>query len=333
MTSFVRSSEEHPGDSMAGGDPRRSRPGPGCVRRRCRRRRRVGCACRRRRGGRRRLHSSACRGTTTRKSAGRCVGRAGIKAAIEAGGGTYISNDAKSSEEQQASNVENLISQGANVLIILAQDTERSAIGGQRHRPGRPGHRLRPPDRGPDGALHHVRQRPGRRDAGRSGPRAVSEGNFVIIKGNGADANSDFLRQGTSTRASRRWRDQRHDHDRRRDLHRQLGSGARPDRDGAVPDRERQRGRRRAVGERRHGRRRRRRSRPRASPARSRSPARTATWRPSTASRWARRPWPSGRTPASSGGPPARPRALCENPDITAVEGTAPVRARPGATR
>ena len=34
----------------------------------------------------------------------------------------YISNDAKSSAETQASNVENLISQGANVLIILAQD-------------------------------------------------------------------------------------------------------------------------------------------------------------------------------------------------------------------
>ena len=45
-----------------------------------------------------------------------------LKAAIEAGGGTYISNDAKSSAETQASNVENLISQGANVLVILAQD-------------------------------------------------------------------------------------------------------------------------------------------------------------------------------------------------------------------
>ena len=45
-----------------------------------------------------------------------------IKAAVEAGGGSYISNDAKSSAETQASNVENLISQGANVLIILAQD-------------------------------------------------------------------------------------------------------------------------------------------------------------------------------------------------------------------
>ena len=45
-----------------------------------------------------------------------------IKEAVEAGGGTYVSNDAKSSAETQATNVENLISQGANVLIILAQD-------------------------------------------------------------------------------------------------------------------------------------------------------------------------------------------------------------------
>src|SRR5215471_18180981 len=39
-----------------------------------------------------------------------------IKQAVEAAGGKYISNDAKSSAETQASNVENLISQGANVL-------------------------------------------------------------------------------------------------------------------------------------------------------------------------------------------------------------------------
>ncbi len=47
-----------------------------------------------------------------------------MKAAIEAGGGSYVSNDAKSSAETQASNVENLISQGANVVVILAQDGE-----------------------------------------------------------------------------------------------------------------------------------------------------------------------------------------------------------------
>src|SRR3954451_15672867 len=45
-----------------------------------------------------------------------------IKAAIQAGGGSYVSNDAKSSAETQASNVENLIAQSPNVLLILAQD-------------------------------------------------------------------------------------------------------------------------------------------------------------------------------------------------------------------
>ena len=45
-----------------------------------------------------------------------------IKTAIEAAGGKYISNDAKSSAETQASNIENLITQGAKVLIVLAQD-------------------------------------------------------------------------------------------------------------------------------------------------------------------------------------------------------------------
>ena len=45
-----------------------------------------------------------------------------IKAAIAAGGGKYVSNDAKWSPETQASNVDNLISQGAKVVVILAQD-------------------------------------------------------------------------------------------------------------------------------------------------------------------------------------------------------------------
>src|SRR5256714_15683327 len=45
-----------------------------------------------------------------------------MKDAISKGGGKYISNDAKSSAETQASNVDNLISQGAKVVVILAQD-------------------------------------------------------------------------------------------------------------------------------------------------------------------------------------------------------------------
>ena len=44
-----------------------------------------------------------------------------IKAAVEAGGGTTLERR-QSSAETQASNIENLISQGANVLIVLAQD-------------------------------------------------------------------------------------------------------------------------------------------------------------------------------------------------------------------
>ncbi len=53
-----------------------------------------------------------------------------INAAIEAGGGTYISADAGSSEEQQIADVENLIAEGADALIILAQNTEAILPGG-----------------------------------------------------------------------------------------------------------------------------------------------------------------------------------------------------------
>ena len=45
-------------------------------------------------------------------------------AAIEAGGASYIKADAASSAEQQLTDVENLISQGADVIVILAQDTQ-----------------------------------------------------------------------------------------------------------------------------------------------------------------------------------------------------------------
>ena len=52
---------------------------------------------------------------------------AAIKAAVEAAGNTYISADAQSSAAKQLTDVEALISQGADALIILAQDA--SAIG------------------------------------------------------------------------------------------------------------------------------------------------------------------------------------------------------------
>ena len=108
-----------------------------------------------------------------------------------------MSNDAKSSAETQASNVENLISQGANVLIILAQDgtaIKPSVANALVER--RAGHRVRPPHRGP-GALYitfdNVEVGRLQADAIFNG---VPKGNYIIIKGNKADANADFLRSG-----------------------------------------------------------------------------------------------------------------------------------------
>ena len=47
-----------------------------------------------------------------------------IQGALEEAGATYISADAQSSSSKQLSDIESLISQGADVLIILAQDTQ-----------------------------------------------------------------------------------------------------------------------------------------------------------------------------------------------------------------
>jgi hypothetical protein len=119
-----------------------------------------------------------------------------LKEAIEAGGGSYISNDAKSSAETQATNVENLISQGANVLVILAQDgtaimpSVEAAIG-----QGIPviayDRLIEDPE-----ALYITFDNI---EVGRMQARAILEavpsGNYVIIKGNQADANADFLRE------------------------------------------------------------------------------------------------------------------------------------------
>ena len=62
-----------------------------------------------------------------------------IQAALEAGGCAYIQSDAGSSEEQQITDVENLIAQGANVVIILAQNTQAILPAVQSaHRTGNP---------------------------------------------------------------------------------------------------------------------------------------------------------------------------------------------------
>lgn len=120
-----------------------------------------------------------------------------IQAALDEAGATYISTDAGSSAEKQLTDVENLISQGADAIIILAQDGEailpavQSAL-----------------DQGiPVIAYDRLIEDPGALyitfdnvEVGRMQARAileeVPEGNYVFIKGNAADANADFLRGG-----------------------------------------------------------------------------------------------------------------------------------------
>jgi D-xylose transport system substrate-binding protein len=120
-----------------------------------------------------------------------------IQAALEAAGVQYISTDAGSSAEQQIADVEQLISQGADALIILAQDgtailpAVQSALS--------QGIPVIAYDRliEDPGALYITFDNV---EVGRMQARAIFElvpaGNYVFIKGNQADANADFLRGG-----------------------------------------------------------------------------------------------------------------------------------------
>jgi len=120
-----------------------------------------------------------------------------LKAAIAAGGGKYINNDAKSSAETQASNVDNLISQGAKVLVILAQDG--TAIKPSVAKAIQNGVAVIAYDRLIEDpkALYVTFDNVlvGKLEA-QAVFKAKPSGNYVIIKGNKADANADFLRSG-----------------------------------------------------------------------------------------------------------------------------------------
>jgi len=120
-----------------------------------------------------------------------------LKAAIEAGGGTYISNDAKSSAETQASNLENLISQGAKVLVVLAQDGTaiKPAVANAISNgvPVIAYDRLIEDEKALYITFDNVRV--GEMQAEVIFGK-VPKGRYVIVKGNKADANADFLRSG-----------------------------------------------------------------------------------------------------------------------------------------
>ncbi|HEY6570643.1 MAG TPA: substrate-binding domain-containing protein, partial [Candidatus Limnocylindrales bacterium] len=120
-----------------------------------------------------------------------------IKKEVEAAGGTYVGNDAGSSAEKQATNVEQLITDGAKVIIILAQDgtaiqpTVQAAV--DRGIPVIAYDRLIENEK----AFYITFDNPlvGQLMAEEI-IKVVPKGNYVVIKGNSADANSDFLRSG-----------------------------------------------------------------------------------------------------------------------------------------
>jgi D-xylose transport system substrate-binding protein len=122
---------------------------------------------------------------------------AAIKAALDAGGAKYISTDAQSSASRQLSDIENLITQGANVLIVLAQDTDAVQPAVQKAI-----------DEGiPVIAYDRLIENPNsfyitfdNKQVGvlEAEPifKLVPKGNYVFIKGNSADPNADFVFSG-----------------------------------------------------------------------------------------------------------------------------------------
>ena len=49
---------------------------------------------------------------------------AAIKAVVEAAGDTYVSTDAQGSAQKQAADIESLISQGVDVILVVAYDSD-----------------------------------------------------------------------------------------------------------------------------------------------------------------------------------------------------------------
>jgi D-xylose transport system substrate-binding protein len=122
---------------------------------------------------------------------------AAIKKQLEADGDKYISADAQTSAEKQLSDIESLIAQGANALIVLAQDS--SAIG--------PAIQKATDEGIPVVGYDRLIENPNafyltfdNKEVGRMQAQAVfavkPEGNYVFIKGSSADPNADFLFSG-----------------------------------------------------------------------------------------------------------------------------------------
>lgn len=120
-----------------------------------------------------------------------------IQKAVTAGGGTYTRTDAKDNSEQQLADIDNLIAQGAKVLIILAKDAEaiKPAVAKAKA--------ANIPVIGYDRLIEDPDVFYITFDNKRVGTiiaeevmKAAPSGNYVIIKGDAGDANAEFLRSG-----------------------------------------------------------------------------------------------------------------------------------------
>ena len=178
---------------------------------------------------------------------------AAIKAAVEKAGGTYVSADAQSSPAKQLTDVESLIARGAKALIVLAQDAE--AI--------RPAIEKAVAEGIPVVGYDRLIEIPqvfyltfDNVEVGRLLAREVlkvkPEGNYVFIKGSGADPNANFLFQG-SMEVLKPAIDSGKIKNVGEAYHGWLAARQRPAEHGAVPDQEQQQGRRGGRGQRRHG--------------------------------------------------------------------------------
>ncbi len=122
---------------------------------------------------------------------------AAIKKALAAAGAKYISADAQSSAAKQLSDVEALIAQGANALIILAQDSD--AIGPAIAKAEAEGIPVVGYDRLIEVPYAYYitfdNKEVGRMQASEV-LKVAPKGNYIFIKGSSADPNADFLFSG-----------------------------------------------------------------------------------------------------------------------------------------
>ena len=120
-----------------------------------------------------------------------------MKAVLDAAGAKYISTDAGSSADKQLTDVENLIAQGANALIILAQDQEaiQPAVN-KAHDEGIPVIAYDRLFENPNAFYITFDNKGVGKLMAEAVYAVVPKGNYVIIKGNSADPNADFLRAG-----------------------------------------------------------------------------------------------------------------------------------------